>query len=139
MSDEPEKNLEEVVRADGRYPLEAFAFLHDGLARAVRQVYGEGADEPDAEQPGPQPTHHVSGQQLCQALRDEAVERWGLLARTVLARWNIHASIDFGHMVYLLVDSGHMRKTESDTIEDFRDVYDFDAVFGPESVFEEGS
>ena len=33
MTDKPENSLDEVVRADGRYPLDAFAFLHDGLAR----------------------------------------------------------------------------------------------------------
>lgn len=51
MTDQPEKDLEEVIRKDGRYPLEAFAFLHEGLARAVKQIYGDEADEsPPAEE-----------------------------------------------------------------------------------------
>ena len=138
MTDEPAKSLEQVVREDGRYPLEAFAFLYDGLTRAVREVYGDQADElPPAEgEPQEPPTKHVSGQQLCDGLRAEAIERWGLMAQTVLGRWNVHATIDFGHMVYLLIESELMKKTDSDSIEDFRDVYDFGSAFGAEGVFE---
>jgi len=64
------------------------------------------------------------------------MERWGLLAKTVLAKWNIHATIDFGNMVYLLVEHDFMRKTEEDSLEDFRDVFDFDAAFAPGDSFE---
>ena len=139
MTDEPAKSLEQVVREDGRYPLEAFAFLHDGLARGVLQVYGDQEpDEPppvEGEPPAPR-TKHVTGQQLCDGLRAEAIERWGLMARTVLGRWNVHATIDFGNMVYLLIENQLMQKTDSDSIEDFRDVYDFHSAFGGEGVFE---
>ena len=138
MTDEPAKSLADVVREDGRYPLEAFAFLYDGLARAVREVYGAAEAEeppPEGEPPEP-PTKHVTGQQLCDGLRAEAIDRWGLMARTVLGRWNVRATIDFGHMVYLLIENQLMQKTDSDSIEDFRDVYDFGSAFGAEGVFE---
>ena len=67
---------------------------------------------------------------MCLALRDLAVERWGLMARAVLARWRVRGTIDFGNMVYLLIDNNFMKKTEEDTLEDFRDVYGFDEAFG---------
>ena len=108
--------MEEVIREDGRYPMEAFAFLHEGLRRAVQDLHGES-------EVGQQ---HVSGSQLCEALRDLAVDRWGLLAKAVLARWQIRGTIDFGNMVYLLITHNLMKKTEEDTLEDFRDVFDFD-------------
>ena len=130
MSESPEKMLHEVIRRDGRYPMDAFEFLHEGLARAVRREYGEQLDVE-----GPK---HVTGPQLCVALRDEALDRWGLLAKAVLARWNVRATLDFGQMVYLLVDNGLMQKTDKDSVEDFRDVYDFDAAFGAGQVFREG-
>ncbi len=130
MSDKPEKQLAQVVREDGRYPLEAYAFLNGGMSRAAKEIYGEAAEEE-------QTHHHVTGQQLCQALRKEAIERWGLLARTVLAKWNIHSTLDFGRMVFLLVENKLMGTTEEDTLEDFRDVYDFDEALGPGQVFEE--
>jgi uncharacterized repeat protein (TIGR04138 family) len=131
--------MEEVIRSDGRYPPEAFAFLHDGLNHACQTVHGQAAsdlpdlsDEFDVEVPG----RHVSGEQLAWALRDLAIERWGMLARTVLRRWNIRRTVDFGHMVYLMIDAGFMRKTEEDSLEDFRDVYDFDEAFCFKGEFE---
>ncbi len=128
MSEPSEKKFLDVVRKDGRYPLEAFEFLQEGLARAVRQTHGESAEGKAG--------RHVTGAQLCQALRDEALERWGMLARTVLRRWNIHATMDFGNMVYLLVENDLMRKTDEDSLEDFRDVYDFDEALAVSDVFD---
>ena len=123
------KSMEEVIRGDGRYPLEAFAFLHDALNRAVNEVYGPEASEPPRDDPDNVTARHVSGMQLCHSMRDLAVERWGHLAKPVLSKWNIHATIDLGNMVYLLVDNSFMRKTDEDSVEDFRDVYSFDDAF----------
>ena len=114
-----EVNIEQVIAEDGRYRMEAFGFLHEGLARAVQTVYGE-EDSPGG---------HVTGQQLCLPLRDLACERYGLMAPAVLRRWGVHESIDFGNMVYLLIQHGLMRKTEDDSVEDFRDVFHLDRDF----------
>ncbi len=129
MTEKPESKLTEVARKDGRYPLDAFVFLYDGLGRAVKQTHGDVAE-------GNVP-QHVTIQQLCHALREEAIERWGLLARDVLARWNIRGTIDFGNMVYVLIENDLMKKSDADRLEDSRDVYDFDEAFGPRSVFKE--
>lgn len=113
-------SMEEVIRHDGRYPPEAYGFLQEGLSLAVKNKQdAQSLDE----------SRHVTGQEFCEALRELAIERWGLLARTVLSRWNIHRTIDFGNMVYLLIEHGFMRKTEEDSLEDFRAVYDFDKAF----------
>lgn len=128
MENKPEKSMEEVILADGRYPPEAFGFLHEGLGRAVQDIHGESS--------GPEAQRHVTGRQLCESLRDFAIKRWGMLAGTVLGKWNIHETIDFGNMVYLLIEQGFMRKTDEDSLEDFRDVYDFAKAFGGYHAFE---
>jgi len=128
MESIPDKSMEEVILEDGRYPLEAFSLLHDGLARAVQAAHGE---EPPAEG-----QRHVTGRQLCEALRELAVERWGMLAKVVLGKWNLHETIDFGNMVYLLVEHNFMRKTEEDSLDDFRDIFDFDQAFDGYQAFE---
>jgi len=128
MVNQPERSMEEVIRTDGRYPPEAFGFLHDGLAWAVRDTFGE--DVPEAGQ------RHVTGSQLCLGMRDLAIDRWGRLARTVLERWNIRATVDFGKMVYLLIEHDFMKKTEEDSLDDFRDVYEFSEAFNVTSEFE---
>jgi len=68
----------------------------------------------------------VSGQQLCLGLRDFAIKQYGLLAKTLLSRWNIKSTEDFGHIVYAMVDAGLMRKNDDDSLDDFRGVFDFD-------------
>ncbi len=72
---------------------------------------------------------HVSGRELCWALRDYALERWGLMARAVLDAWNIRATNDFGRIVFGFIDFDMMRKQPEDRIEDFDNVYNFDEVF----------
>lgn len=124
---EPSESMEEIIRRDGRYPIEAFALLQEALAGAVHHHHGRAPNEPGQK--------HVTGNQLCFALRDLARRRWGMLAAAVLHRWNIHATRDFGEMVFLLVEHGFMRKTPQDSIEDFDDVFDFRRAFEQEYTF----
>jgi uncharacterized repeat protein (TIGR04138 family) len=72
---------------------------------------------------------HVSGQQLCWAIRDAALERWGLMARSVLTRWNIRSTEDIGEIVFALVDNDWLQKQPHDSIEDFHNVYHFEEAF----------
>lgn len=125
LSPEEQARYEAVVRADGRYPLEAYEFLHEGLVRAVAEVHGE-----------KEPPTHVTGQQLCHALRELALERWGMLARAVLERWNIRGTIDFGNMVYLLIGHKYMAKTDTDSLDDFDNVFDLAKELDPGDPFE---
>ncbi len=113
MSDTQDK-FETVIREDARYLPEAYGFLHEALALAVERVH-DAAVEKD---------RHVSGQQLSAALRDLARMRYGLMAKTVLQSWGVRKSIDFGNMVYLLIENELMGKADGDSIEDFRDQFD---------------
>lgn len=95
--------------------------MREALATAVTEVHGQ--NEPAEGQ------RHVSGQQLCHGLKTLAIQRWGHMAKVVLNRWNIRATIDFGRIVYLMIDNGFMRKNDQDSLEDFRNVYDFEQAF----------
>ena len=75
------------------------------------------------------PTVEFRFQQLCLGLKDHAVRQYGLLARTVLERWGIRATGDFGKIVFAMIDAGLMKKTDDDSLEDFCGVYDFDEAF----------
>ncbi|QDV92200.1 hypothetical protein RAS2_33140 [Phycisphaerae bacterium RAS2] len=72
---------------------------------------------------------HVSGADLCRGLRDLAIERWGMMAGTVLRHWGIRSTRDFGEMVFALVENGLLQKQPDDVIEDFDNVYDFRTAF----------
>jgi uncharacterized repeat protein (TIGR04138 family) len=123
-ADEPSplKSLDEIVDMIGLYPREAYKFVQAGLAHTVEKLHADIADDPEA-------NRHVTGQQLCEGLREFALQEWGLLAHTVLKRWNINTTYDFGRIVFALVEHGHMAKTEDDTVEDFRNVFDFKTAF----------
>lgn len=75
---------------------------------------------------------HVGGSDLCWGLRELALQRWGFLAPTVLRRWGIHSTRDFGRMVFTLVENNLLQKQMDDCIEDFDGVYDFNAAFNHE-------
>ncbi|HOB73006.1 MAG TPA: hypothetical protein PKG54_00640 [Phycisphaerae bacterium] len=72
---------------------------------------------------------HVTGQQLCWAIRDTALKRWGLLARQVLAHWGITRTEDIGAIVFALVDNGWLSKQPTDSIDDFNHVFSFSEAF----------
>ena len=117
----PTKSIEEVVEEVGLYPIEAYIFVQKGLSHTVEKIHGS--------EPKPQESQHVTGRDLCEGLREYALKEWGLLARTVLARWNVRRTLDFGKIVFALVDNGHMKKTDEDQLDDFRDVYEFKSAF----------
>jgi len=124
---EHQVDLKSILEKAGGYAPEAYRFISDGLAHTVASIHGE--DRVRNAQGIEDDSLHVSGQELCLGLRDYALRRYGMLARTVLRRWNIHSTEDFGRIVFALVDSGLMRKTEDDVFEDFQGVYDFDEEF----------
>jgi uncharacterized repeat protein (TIGR04138 family) len=72
---------------------------------------------------------HISGRELAEGCRDLALERWGLMAQTVLEFWGISTTRDLGEIVFALVDLGVLVKQEDDTIEDFDGIYDFAEAF----------
>jgi len=117
----PTKALAQVVEEVGDYPREAFEFVLRGLNYTVSKLHGQASD--------PQASHHVSGHQLCEGLREFALMQWGFLARTVLNRWNILGTNDFGRIVFASVENGLLSKTENDRPEDFKNVYDFRKAF----------
>ena len=72
---------------------------------------------------------HISGRELSKGVRDLALERFGPMARTVLEHWGIHATEDFGEIVFALVECGILIKQDEDSRDDFRDVFDFAEAF----------
>jgi uncharacterized repeat protein (TIGR04138 family) len=76
----------------------------------------------------PEP-RHISGQELAEGVRDLALERFGPMARTVLEHWGIGATRDLGDIVFALVDCGVLLRQDEDSLSDFEDVFDFEAVF----------
>jgi uncharacterized repeat protein (TIGR04138 family) len=106
--------LRKLVEDDGRFALEAYLFVYDALPVA-QKLHGR--------------ERHVSGRELLDGIRVLALKRFGRMAKLVLNSWRVHTTDDFGAIVFNLVDSGLMSKTEEDKVEEFHSVYDFDRAF----------
>lgn len=122
------------VAQQTKYPLAAFLFVQRALDFTICRQHGELPDD-FFDHPATDldyQSRHICGRQLCHGLRDFAVKEYGLLARTVLRRWNVRTCEDFGQIVFAMVDGGLMHKTDGDTIDDFHGVFDFAEAFSPE-------
>jgi uncharacterized repeat protein (TIGR04138 family) len=118
----------ELLQRDHRYHLEAYQFVREGLAYAQKVMKMPASADTDSENPK---DHHLTGQQLCQAIKEYALEQYGFMAKTVLNSWGIHTTSDFGEIVYNLIRIREMRKSKTDKREDFDDQFDFDEAFQP--------
>jgi len=128
----------QLVREDDRYRPDAYQFVREALAYG-QQSLGLGTEaesEDEDSEPGfvDDPDdyrldRHVTGQELCQAIRRYAVEQYGMMAKVVLNSWGVFTTGDFGEIVYNLIRVGRMRKSKTDSRADFNNVYDFDEAF----------
>ena len=56
---------------------------------------------------------HLTGRELAVGCRDLALQRYGVLARTVLDHWGVRDSADIGEIVFALVDVGLSRASRT--------------------------
>ena len=153
---DPAHPLAQLLQRDHRYKLDAYLFVLESLAFGQENL-GMGAEppaeelDPSAGQPDAavrrapgrgkgrprrrQVERHVSGQELCEAARHYALQQYGFMAPTVLGTWGVHATSDFGEIVFSMIEIGQMRKTRRDKREDFHDVYDFGDAFSRDLAF----
>lgn len=107
---------------DHRYKFDAYAFIREGLDYAQQLLY-PAKGEPDSKV---KLSRHITGQDLCHAMRHLAHDRYGYLALPVLQSWGLRSTSDFGEVVYNLIKIGIMSKSPGDSREHFDDVYDFE-------------
>ena len=118
---------------DKRFPVEAYEFLCQALMftqEALQRVPAGNIRPEDA------PDKHVSGQELLEGVRRFALEQFGPMAYIVFRQWGVKNTGDFGKMVYHLIDSGVWFRSETDQIEDFTDLFDFERAFVHESTLD---
>jgi len=135
---DPAHPLAELLRRDKRFHLDAYVFVFDALRYAHEQLglgRSPGSIEDTAVAEETEEERHITGQQLCEAIRLYAVKQYGGLAKSVLNHWGVQRTGDFGEIVFNLISIGQMRKTDNDRREDFDHVFNFDEgfrdAFGP--------
>jgi uncharacterized repeat protein (TIGR04138 family) len=111
--------LDSIVASDARYHRDAYMFLRDALDFTTKQQKKiKGAA-----------VKHVAGPELLEGVRQYAVKEFGPMAISVFSFWGIHRCEDIGQMVFNLIAAGIFGKTDEDSMDDFKAVYDFDDAF----------
>jgi len=105
------KKLGEIIAKDSRYKPDAYEFVLHALWFTQKKLKRTG---------------HVSGKELLGGARDFGLEQYGPMAKTVFSHWGVVTTSDFGEIVFNMVESGLMSKTDNDTREEFKDVFNFD-------------
>jgi len=118
----------QLLKKDPRYKLEAYQFVREALDYA-QHALGMGSGKPVKSGEEPPPEAHLTGQQLCEAIRRYALDQYGYMAKIVLNSWGVQSTGDFGEIVYNLIEIKEMRKSEADRRQDFDGVYDFEEAF----------
>jgi uncharacterized repeat protein (TIGR04138 family) len=111
--------LDSIVASDPRYHRDAYVFLRDALDYTTKQQRKtKGAS-----------VRHVAGPELLEGVRQYALKEFGPMVVTVLSYWGVRSCEDVGHMVFNLIGAGIFGKTEEDSIDDFKNVFDFQEAF----------
>ena len=111
--------LDSIVAGDHRYHRDAYVFLRDALDYTTKQQKkAKGAA-----------VRHVAGPELLEGVRLYALKEFGPMVLTVFSFWGVERCEDIGNMVFNLIDAGIFGKTEQDSIDDFKAVYDFGDAF----------
>ena len=108
-----------IVHRDSRFDPDAYFFLKEALDFTVKRAKEENEGE----------NRHVSGPELLTGYRDFALEQFGPMASTILREWGIRRCTHVGEMVFALIGEQVFGKQDSDTMDDFGDIYEFQEAF----------
>lgn len=144
MPNEPHSVLQ-LIKDDPRYSIDAYVFVREALAYAADALeLGSlpAAESAEAAESAPdeevdkteESERHLTGQQLCEAIRLYALNQFGYMAQVVLGSWGVSTTSAFGDIVYNMIDAGLMKKSPQDRRSHFDQVFEFKEVF--ESKFE---
>ena len=126
-------DLADVLARDPRYTIDAYAFVFESLEHAKslkkrEMILARHRNKATLH------SRHVNGRELCEGVRQLAIQHFGYMALTVLKYWGICSTQDVGEIVFNLIDSGDLKKTPSDSRSDFLDVFDLEQALRREFV-----
>ena len=115
-----EEAIEQIAARDRRYHREAYFFLREALDHTQKMI---------GKLPKKNEVRHVSGQELLNGIREYALQQFGPMTLSVFEEWGVTCCLDFGEIVFNMVETKLLAKTENDSREDFRKGYDFHDAF----------
>ena len=138
----------QLIKDDPRYSIDAYVFVREALDYAADAlelgslgVPDQAADDATEKknisesESGSSHVHsqsderHLTGQQLCEAIRLYALNQFGYMSQVVLGSWGVRTTSAFGDIVYNMINAGMMKKSPKDRRDHFDEVFEFDEVF----------
>jgi uncharacterized repeat protein (TIGR04138 family) len=111
--------VELIVARDARFGRDAYSFVREALDFTQKTIGRENRGA----------IRHITGQELLDGIRQLALTHFGPMVTTVFEEWGIRQSRDFGEIVFNMVETGLLAKTEKDSRDDFQNGYDFTDAF----------
>lgn len=108
------EKVEGIINKDPRYKADAYEFLMQALWFTQGKLKRKG---------------HIAGKELLEGIKDYGLDLYGPMVKTVFEHWGIRTTDDFGEIVFNMIDNGTLNKTDKDSRDDFKNVYDFDEAF----------
>ena len=115
MKDNFKSTIHKIVENDPRYSVEAYEFISEAVNYTARKLNRRTRDS----------NPHINGKELLEGIRDFAIEQFGPMAGLVLKNWGLFTSEDIGNVVFKMVNEKLLRADERDSIDDFKDIFDF--------------
>jgi len=111
--------VDRIIAEDPRYHRDVYAFVRDALDFTVKQQKKnrEGV------------SRHVTPIQLLDGIRIYALKEFGPMVSTVFTYWNVLSCEDLGYIVFNMIRKEILGKNDSDTLDQFREGYDFHEAF----------
>jgi uncharacterized repeat protein (TIGR04138 family) len=110
----PYLDLDSLQERHPRFDRRAYVFVYEAVVDYCRSF---------------DPPRHLTPHEVAEAVRRRALDRFGIMARTVLRHWGIHASDDIGRVVHAMVQEGILVTQSEDEHEDYSNALDFEEAF----------
>lgn len=108
------RTVRRLAQRKGTFRPEAYFFVLEALENAMQGLQEKG---------------HISGADLLDWIRRLGQQRYGVMAPDVFRCWGVSGTLDFGRIVFHLVEEGLLKKRDEDSLIDFLDKFDFQDAF----------
>lgn len=108
-----------ILKTEKRFQPGAFFLVREALDFTVDRLSKETNGE----------KRHVSGRELLTGFRDYVIQEYGPMSATLLDDWGLTQCRHVGEIVFLFIENGVFGKQDSDTLDDFDEIYTFEEAF----------
>ena len=106
--------VQDIILNDRRYTEEAYYFVNEAVAFASefcqKPQFGSG--------------RHLAAEELLDAMCEFSRNEFGTMAVVVLNNWGILTTLDWGHVIFNLIDAEILSASPEDRLGDFNEVFD---------------